>query len=613
MHVQHGFAAVTNFKARILILGIGIRMAVTARLDDQPGALGPCSSPVAILWRSLLALALACAAPAGATDLVLQHGHIWTGNPRMPWAESIAISGGRIEAVGSERSMGRSARAAREVVDLHGRTVIPGIVDSHLHMLFGAYALHGLNLSTPQASITADKPDALVAQLRAYAAAHPADAVIFARADFSATPPSTPDRALLDRAVPDRPLVVHNTTEHSLWVNTAALRLAGITDYPAPEPQEERGIIRDASGHPSGVLLEAAMELVERAVVAHVPEAERLDMLEAGARYLNRFGITTVVNATGDLGEMRLYAALRDRGTLTVRTRTAYGAVAVAHRLSPQFLTDIESARAKYHDDWVSANLVKFFADGFSGLVPPLVYESHAYADIVAELDRRGFQVMTHAARNDSVHMILDTYQRVSATNGPRDRRLRLEHADLTDAADLPRFAELGVTVVMQPSFCCAQTGLNYDAAHMLATDRWHSFLAQGTALAFASDWPCTFPPDPLLGIQQAVTREVWRSADTAGIAGNPFDGAGQGGAVRTGGSYLPQERISLGEALTAYTLGSARAAFFDDRVGTLEVGKLADLAVLSQDIFAVPAQSIAGTRVLMTMVGGRIVFQQEP
>jgi predicted amidohydrolase YtcJ len=320
-----------------------------------------------------------------------------------------------------------------------------------------------------------------------------------------------------------------------------------------------------------------------------------------------------VVNATGDLGEMRLYAALRDRGRLTVRTRTAYGAVAVAHRLTPSFLAEIETARASYHDDWVSAGLVKFFADGFSGLVPPLVYEPHAYAEIVAELDRRGFQVMTHAARNDSVHMILDTYERVAAANGVRDRRLRLEHADLTDERDLPRVAQLGVTVVMQPSFCCAQTGLNYDPAHMLATDRWHSFLAQGTALAFASDWPCTFPPDPFLGIQQAVTREVWRSADTAGIAGNPFDGAGQGGAVRTGGTYVPEERISVGEALSAYTRGSARAAFFDDRVGTLEVGKLADLAVLSQDIFAIPAQSIAATHVLMTMVGGRIVFQQEP
>ncbi len=531
----------------------------------------------------------------------------------MPWAESMAISGGRIEAVGTDRAIGRRARGAREVVDLHGRTVIPGIVDSHLHLLFGAYALHGLNLSTPEASITADKPVELVARLRAYAADHPADAVIFARADFSATPPSTPNRELLDRAVPERPVVVHNTTEHSLWVNSAALRLAGITDFPVAEPQEERGVIRDAGGHPSGVLLEAAMELVERAVVAHVPEAERLAMVEGAAHYLNRFGITSVVNATGDLNEMRLYATLRDRGSLTVRTRTAYGAVAVAHRLSPQFLTEIETARARYHDDWVSANLIKFFADGFSGLVPPLVYEPHAYAEIVAELDRRGFQIMTHAARNDSVHMILDTYQQQSGLNGERDRRLRLEHADLTDAADLPRFAQLGVTVVMQPSFCCAQIGLNYDVAHMLPTDRWHSFLVQGTALAFASDWPCTFPPDPLLGIQQAVTREVWHSADTADIAGNPFDGAGQGGAARTGGTYEPEERISVGEALSAYTLGSARAAFFDDRVGTLEVGKLADLAVLSQDIFAVPAQSIAATQVLMTMVGGRIVYQREP
>ncbi len=136
----------------------------------------------------------------------------------------------------------------------------------------------------------------------------------------------------------------------------------------------------------------------------------------------------------------------------------------------------------------------------------------------------------------------------------------------------------------MEPSFCCASIGLNYDTEHPLLTDRWRTFLDEGTALAFGSDWPCTLPPDPFLGMQQAVTRDIWRSADTAAIVGNPFDGAGQGGAVRTGEVYLPAERISVAEAVQAYTLGSARAAFFDDQVGTLEVGKQADLVVLSQD-----------------------------
>ena len=541
------------------------------------------------------------------------HGHIYTGNPQAPWAEALAVRDSRIAAIGTDRVVTAQFRDTRKAIDLHGRTVIPGIVDSHVHVLYGAYALHGLSLTTPEASITVDKAGELVARLKAYAEAHPAEPVILGRADFSATPPSTPTKELLDQAVPDRPVVIHNSSEHSLWVNSAALKLAGITDFPVLDSQEERGIIRDASGRPRGVLIEAAMEIMERAVDRQIPDAAKLAMLEVATRYLNSFGITSVVNATGSLAELRLYAILRDRGLLTVRTRTAIGAVAVAHRLTPEFLAQLEEARTRYHDEWVGANLVKFFADGFSGLVPPLVYEPHAYNALVTELDRRGFQVMTHAARSDSVHMILDAYEHAVARNGPRDRRFRLEHADVTDEVDLPRLAPLGVTVVMEPSFCCAGNGLNYDLAHLLPTDRWRSFIDHGTTLAFASDWPCTLPPDPFLGIQQAVTREVWRSADTESIAGNPFDGAGQGGARRTGGVYVPAERITVDEAVRAYTMGSAYAAFFDDLVGTLEVGKQADLVVLSQDLFTVPHERISATRAAMTMVGGRVVYLQEP
>ncbi len=561
-----------------------------------------------------IAALMACvplAAPA-ANDVLLLHGHVYTGNPRMPWAEAIAVRDGRIEAVGSDRAIGALRADHRQVIDLRGRTVIPGIVDSHVHMLFGAYALHGLNLTTPEGSITAANPEQLVARLKSYAAEHPQDPVILGRADFSATPPSTPTKELLDQAVPDRPVVIHNSSEHSLWVNSVALRLAGITDYPVADPQEERGIVRDASGHPRGVLLEAGMEVMERAVAALLPEESKLAMLAEASHFLNSYGITSVVNATGSTAELKLYAMLRDRGKLSVRTRTAFGAVAVAHRLRPEFLAELEAARATYHDEWVSANLVKFFADGFSGLIPPLVYEPHAYDALVTELDRRGFQLMTHAARDDSVHMILDAYQRAIERNGPRDRRLRLEHADVTDEADLARFAPLGVTVVMEPSFCCAATGLNYDLEHLLPSDRWRSFLDKGTALAFASDWPCTQPPDPFLGIEQAVTRAEWRSADTESIVGNPFDGAGQGGARRTGKVYVPAERITVEEAVRAYTAGSAYAAFMDDRVGTLEAGKAADLVVLSQDLFSVPHEAIGATRVVITMVGGRVVYRSD-
>ena len=557
-------------------------------------------------------IALGWRGDALAADTLLIHGHFYTGSAPAPWASALAVSGTRIEAVGTDAAILKRRGNHTQVIDLHGQTVIPGIVDSHTHMLYGAYALHGMNLSTPESSITPEKADLLVARLKAYAAAHPEDAVLFGRADFGTAPPSTPSHALLDRAVADRPVVIHNTSEHALWLNSAALRMAGITDRPVADSDEERGVIRDASGHPSGVLLEAAMELAARAVAVRVPLEEKLAMVQTAAQYLNSLGITSVVNATGDLAELALYGTLRDRGTLTVRTRTSFGAVAVQHRLTPGFLADLERARQLYHDDWVAANLVKFFADGGTGLIPPLVYTAQDYQTLVMELDARGYQLMTHALRADSVHMILDTYERLEQAHGPRDRRLRIEHLDLVDAADLPRFARLSVIADMQPSFCCGEDGGNLDPADEVPSDRWHSLLQSGAVLAFSSDWPCTWPPDPFVSIQQAVTRQVWKSADTANIAGDSLDGAGQGGAVVTGAVYVPEERISVADAVRAFTRGSAFAAFADAQVGTLEVGKLADLAVLSQDIFSVPPERIGKTRVLTTMVGGKIVYRAE-
>jgi hypothetical protein len=555
-------------------------------------------------------LALGWHSAASAADTLLVHGHIYTGNPKDPWAAALAVKGARIEAVGSDVDVLKRRDSRTKVIDLHGRTVIPGIVDSHMHMLYGAYALHGLNLSTPQASVTAEKPQLLVDRLKAYAGAHPHDAVLFARADFNTAPPMTPTHELLDQAVADRPLIVHNTSEHALWLNSAALKMAGITDRPVADADEERGVLRDASGNPNGILLEAAMQLAARGADGLVPRGEKLSMLEAASHHLNSFGITSVVNATGDLAEIELYAALRDRGLLTVRTRTSFGAVAVQHHLTPAFLKDLDQARQRYHDEWVSANLVKFFADGGSGLIPPLVYDSHVYEAMVLDLDSHGYQIMTHALRADSVHMILDTYERLERAHGTKDRRLRIEHADLIDKADLPRFAALKVIADMQPSFCCGEDGSAVVSAEPLAADRWHSLEQSGAALAFSSDWPCTWPPDPFVAIQQTATRQAWKSADTANVAGQSLDGAAQGGAIATGAIYLPEERISVTEAVRAYTLGSAYAAFADDKVGTLETGKLADLAVLSQDIFSVPPESVAKTRVLTTMVGGKIVYE---
>ena len=445
-------------------------------------------------WKSMvmgIAVALSPQAGASAGDLLLLHGHIYTGAQNSPWAEALYVRGARIEAVGSNRElMGRRGSHTR-LIDLHGRTVIPGVVDAHLHLWLGALALHGFNLSTPEASILPDKADLVIERIRDYAAHHPADKILFGRVDFSTSPPFSPGYELLDRAVSDRPIIVHNVSEHALWLNSKALALAGITDRPLFDPVEERNVFRDASGHPTGVLIEAAMEAAERYVRATLSAEEQLAMIQAATRYLNSYGITSVVNATGDLHEIELYAMLRDRGVLTVRTRTAFGAVAVPHQLTPQFLADLAEARTKYHDEWVSANLVKFFADGFTGLLAPLVYQPDHYKALVVELDRRGYQLMTHATRFDTVHMVLDAYEEAERVNGARDRRLRIEHSSTVHAEDFPRYAALSVINVTSPGFCCSEFGTNSDPKESAPSDQWRTFLKNGVVMGFSSDWPC--------------------------------------------------------------------------------------------------------------------------
>ena len=564
------------------------------------------------LFRSAVAgilLGVGVASPVVAGEVLLIHGHIYTGVANSPWAEAISVNDSHIDALGTTDQLLKHRQPDAQIIDLRGHTVIPGIVDSHLHMLYGAIALHGFNLSTPEASITPDQPRILVKRVKEYAASHPADRILFGRADFATVAPFAPTHALLDSAVSDRPVIVHNTSEHALWLNAKALALAGITDQPVADANEERYIIRDASGHPTGVLLEAAMEVMERVVWKTLPLEDQLSLLRDASHYLNRYGITSVVNATGNLREIKLFGTLRDRGELTVRTRTAFGSVAVPHRLTPQFLADLEEARTRYHDDWVSANLVKFFADGSTGLYPPLVYAPADFKALVLELDRRGYQLMTHAQRDDTVHLALDAYENAVRINGPRDRRLRIEHDLVIAESDMPRYSQVGVIAVMQPALCCSEVGTNWDPRVTVPSDRWHSLASLGVVLGFSSDWPCVWPPNPFTNVQQAVTRAVWQSKDTANVTGEPLDGAAQAGARRTGKIYSPQERITVRQAIDAYTRGSAYAAFMDDRVGSLQVGKLADIAVLSQDVFKVPPGQIDKTRVVLTMVGGKVVY----
>jgi len=537
------------------------------------------------------AACIAAALPAPvlfASDTILIHGHIYTENPKAPWAEAIAITGGRIEAIGTDAKISPHKQGKTKVIDLQGHTVIPGIIDIHEHVLYGGMALHGFNLSTPEFNIGPADEDAFVDTIKVYAASHPNDKVLFGRSGFPTTPTSAAKLELLDRAVSDRPLVIHATSEHALWVNTKALALAGITDKPVSDPRLEKFIVRDSRGHPTGVFRESSMQLINNALPP-MPLEQRMALLREAEHFLNTFGITSVVEVTGDLPELEALGALRDRGELTVRTKTAFGKVGVNHHLNPQLLADLDKARKMYHDDWVSANLVKFFSDGV-GNPPPMFYDPAEYKKLIIELDKRGYQIVTHAIGAGAVHMVLDSYEELVKTNGPRDRRLRMEHLFNIQPEDIPQFAKLSTIVGMQPAFCCGGFSGN-------SSNQFGSIEKNGGMLSFSSDWPCSFPPDPYAGIQQAVMREVRRPVTMHGpTLGTPEFNA-------------PEERISVEQALTAYTKTGAYASFAENQTGTLEVGKLADLAELSQDIFSVAHDKIGQTHVVMTMVGGKVVF----
>jgi predicted amidohydrolase YtcJ len=530
-----------------------------------------------------------------ASELLLLHGHIYTAAASGPkWAQAIAVTGNHIDAVGTDSEVLRFKTPKSKVIDLHGSTVMPGVTDNHVHLWFGSLALHGFNLSTPESNITVDNdPQLFAGKIKAYADSHPKEPVLIGRATFSngVTTPA-PDRAFLDKIVPDRPLVIHATSEHTLWVNSKALALAGITSKPLADPEVNKYVLRNAQGEPTGVLREAAMEVMEQAL-PDLPLDEKLEIFCAGEQYLNSLGITSVVLATGGLKDLAAYDALRKRGMLTLRTRQAFGAVAVNHHWTPQFLADLEKARTTYHDDWISANMVKFFMDGAPSA--PL-YTTQEYAHIVGELDKRGFQVMSHALSPAAAKVVLDGDEQVEKMNGPRDRRFRMEHAGRVNAEDLPRFAKLGVIPSMQPAFCCYPGGMPSPYSKGKA-NQWQSLEKSGAVLEFSSDWPCSWPPCPILGIQQATLRRIRRTVTPTGPTG-PIASDDE-----------PDEKISVEQAVIAYTRNAAYANFTDKKLGTLEKGKLADLAVLSKDIFSLPLEDIGTTTVTATMVGGKVVY----
>jgi predicted amidohydrolase YtcJ len=541
---------------------------------------------------------------ADIADLVVVHGKVYTANPAQPWAQAIAVHGGKILAVGNDADVEKLRSTGTKVIDAGGRLVLPGFVDCHIHFLEGSLSLGQVNLEGAK-----DVAD-IQQRLREYATKHAGNDWILGRgwdyAMFGAA--ALPDKKDLDTLFPDRPVFLAGYDGHTSWANSKALALAGITkDTPDPT---NGVIVRDPSTREAtGALKESADRLVSR-VVPKPTRAEKLAALRAGMQWANRHGLTRVHSAGGDFEELDLFDELRRHGDLSVRFYIAY--FQDPPELRKKDLDAMEAARKKFHDEWIDTNTVKFMVDGVveshtAAMLDPytddpslkgkLFWEPDKYKAAVAELDRRGFQLFTHAIGDYGIRTALDGYENAENLNHTKDRRPRIEHIETSSAADIPRFGRLGVIASMQPLHSDPNDDTLNVWARNIGPDRasrawvWKSIADQGGHLAFGSDWPVV-TLNPWVGMQTAVTRQT--------SEGKPEEG------------FVPSQRLIVAEAVKAYTIGAAFAGRREKTEGSLEPGKVADLIIVSQNIFEIDPHQIGKTEVVTTLVGGRVVYEDQ-
>jgi predicted amidohydrolase YtcJ len=518
---------------------------------------------------------------------------VWTGNPAQPWAEAVAARGDTIVAVGSSADVARSVGEGAQVVDVRGAMVVPGFSDTHVHFVPAGFRLSSVKLRD------AKTPEEFIARVKAYAATvEPGTWIIGGDWDHKLWGGELPRRDWIDSVTPDNPVWVHRLDGHMGFANSLAMRLAGVTR----ETGDVEGgtVVRDAAGAPTGIFKDNAEALINDSVPAPPPELEDR-ALDTAMKYVAARGVTSVQNM-GSWSDLELFERAKKEGRLITRL------YAVVPLSTWERLRDTVVARG-HGDDWVRIGGLKGFVDGSLGSHTAAMLEPFTDApgdtgllvntpeDLytwTSGADKSGLQVMVHAIGDRAIRLQLDIYERVEREDGPRDRRFRIEHAQHPAESDIPRFAKLDVVASMQP-YHAIDDGRWADAVigkeRAKRTYAFRTLLDAGTRLAFGSDW-FVAPPTPLEGIYAAVTRRT-------------IDGKNPGG-------WVPEQKITVEEALRAYTSGAAYASFEEDRKGTLERGKLADFAIIDRDITRIPPEEIRDAKVLLTVVGGKVVYERE-
>jgi predicted amidohydrolase YtcJ len=539
-----------------------------------------------------------------AADTVVLHGRIYTLNSKQPWAQALTIRADKIVAVGDDATIEKFRGPDTKVIDAAGQLVLPGFVDCHIHFMDGALSLGRVNLEG------AKDVAEIQQRLREYAAKHAGNDWLLGRGwDYAMFGKAAlPDKKYLDELFPDRPVFLEGYDGHTYWANSKALALAGITRN-TPDPPNGI-IVRDPATHEAtGALKEAAQNLVAKAT-PELTRAERLAALRAGIHWANENGLTRVHSAGGDFPQLELYDELRSHGDLTLRFYIAY--FMDPPEMRPQDVEAIETARKKYRDEWIDTDAVKFMVDGVieshtAAMIEPysddpslkgkLFWDPTKYSSAVAELDKRGLQLFTHAIGELGVRTALDAYQHAEEVNHTSDRRPRIEHIETISPSDIPRFGKLGVIASMQPLHSYPDADTLDVWARNAGPDRasrawsWKSIADAGGRYAFGSDWPVV-TLNPWYGLQTAVTRQTRE--------GTPENG------------FVPSQRLTVAQAVEGYTLGAAFAGRREKTEGSLEKGKLADLIIVSQNIFEIDPHKISETKVRTTIVGGKVVYQPD-
>ena len=541
--------------------------------------------------------ARAAEAPAGAVpaDLILHNAIVHTLDPAAPRARALAARDGRIVFVGDDDGALALRGDGTRVLDLAGATVLPGLIDAHAHFLGLGKTLQSLDL------VGTTSIEQVRERVQAACEGTVPGAWIYGRGwdqnDWSEARFPTADE-LPDCG--DRPVYLARVDGHAYWVNRAALARAGI-DASTPDPEGGR-IERDASGEPTGVLLDRAADLVREAVPDPAPQILRDRALLAQEACL-RVGLTGVVDAGIDREGINAYHALAKEGQLRIRV------YAMLDTEDPELLDAYLAGppQVGLYDDHLTLRAVKLYADGALGSrgaalladysddpgnAGLLVTDPARLEEVTRRALSAGWQVATHAIGDRANRTTLDAYERALATLPGGEYRLRIEHAQVVASEDIPRFVQMGVIPSMQPTHATSDmpwAGERLGAGRLAGAYAWRSFLNAGARLPLGSDFPVE-SPDPLWGIYAAVTRQDH--------AGEPRDG------------WLPGQRLTATEAVRGFTLDAAHASFEEDIKGSLVVGKLADAVVLSADPFAVTPAELLEIQVRMTVVGGEVVYE---